>query len=526
MKKTILITLLALLGMTQAVAQEYEYVPFVREGVKWVYFYIYKPGYYVPGPELKVYLTLEFKGDTVINGKTYKAMHKYFGESINESNDTVPVYMREENKVVYGIVPNGKTYSDCPIGIGGTYEIFDQVMHGEEFILYDFNDPAAYFTEMLGYNYEDEEDTLYYSVTSVDTIKAGNRLVRKFNIGYNDSSRSLFAIVEGIGFDSMTRYGSMTPGLIGYTLFPIWKMPIGGETRYFAMSHVIENGEIVYKASDYEEPQPDPDEYEYVPFVREGVKWVYRVHNDSWTPNPALPAGTFYFNLEFKGDTIINGKTYKAMHKYFGDAINEENDTVPIYMREEDKVVYGIIPDGRSYTDCPVGRVVFEDPQEIYSGNEFIMYDFNDPLGFLTSFTGGLEGDTYSYYEHQYTDTIAFGNHLGKRYNGTWWENSFRLIEGIGQDHDSSGYTLYIAYPIGMHLLYFNFSHVIENGEIIYKGFRYREEDFDGIGEVVADKTRCPLDANYYNLMGQPVGKDVPTVPGIYIHQGKKIVVR
>ena len=84
MKKTILITLLALLGMIQAVAQEYEYVPFVREGVKWVYFYIYKPGYYVPGPELKVYLTLEFKGDTVINGKTYKAMHKYFGESINE----------------------------------------------------------------------------------------------------------------------------------------------------------------------------------------------------------------------------------------------------------------------------------------------------------------------------------------------------------------------------------------------------------------------------------------------------------
>ena len=37
MKKTLLFTLFALLGMTQAVAQEYEYVPFVREGVKWVY---------------------------------------------------------------------------------------------------------------------------------------------------------------------------------------------------------------------------------------------------------------------------------------------------------------------------------------------------------------------------------------------------------------------------------------------------------------------------------------------------------
>ena len=36
MKDTI-IAILALLGMSQAMAQEYEYVPFVREGVKWVY---------------------------------------------------------------------------------------------------------------------------------------------------------------------------------------------------------------------------------------------------------------------------------------------------------------------------------------------------------------------------------------------------------------------------------------------------------------------------------------------------------
>ena len=273
-------------------------------------------------------------------------------------------------------------------------------------------------------------------------------------------------------------------------------------------------------------PQVVAQEYEYVPFVREGVKWVYGVTNNELAPNPTFPVGFFYYNLEFKGDTVINGKTYKAMHKYYGDAINEENDTVPIYMREEDKVVYGIIPDGRKYTDCPVGRVRGSDSDVIYSGNEFVMYDFNDPLGFLTSFKSGLEGDTCSYYEHQYTDTIAFGHHLGKRYNGTWWGVDCRLVEGIGLDNTTSSYTLCIAWPIGNGLLYFNFSHVIENGEIIYKGFRYREEDFDGIDEVVADKTRRPLDANYYNLMGQPVGKDVPTVPGIYIHQGKKIVVR
>ena len=69
-------------------------------------------------------------------------------------------------------------------------------------------------------------------------------------------------------------------------------------------------------------------------------------------------------------------------------------------------------------------------------------------------------------------------------------------------------------------------SHVVKDGKIIYKGMRYREGAYDGITEVVADKSRRPMDPQYYNLMGQPVGKDIPTTPGIYIHQGKKIIVR
>ncbi len=47
-----------------------------------------------------------------------------------------------------------------------------------------------------------------------------------------------------------------------------------------------------------------------------------------------------------------------------------------------------------------------------------------------------------------------------------------------------------------------------------------------GINEAVAGRTRPVMDDNYYNLMGQPVGKGVPTTPGIYIHQGRKIAVR
>ena len=66
MKKTILFAILALLGMSQMVAQEYEYVPFVREGVKWVYFYSNTDDTYPADPNLAigtVYLNLEIKGD-------------------------------------------------------------------------------------------------------------------------------------------------------------------------------------------------------------------------------------------------------------------------------------------------------------------------------------------------------------------------------------------------------------------------------------------------------------------------------
>ena len=45
-----------------------------------------------------------------------------------------------------------------------------------------------------------------------------------------------------------------------------------------------------------------------------------------------------------------------------------------------------------------------------------------------------------------------------------------------------------------------------------------------GIDELTG-MTSHAVDDNYYNLMGQPVGKDVPTTPGLYIHQGKKMCV-
>ncbi|MBR7012399.1 MAG: hypothetical protein IKI10_05855 [Muribaculaceae bacterium] len=270
-------------------------------------------------------------------------------------------------------------------------------------------------------------------------------------------------------------------------------------------------------------------EYEYVPFVREGVKWVYFYENtecESFPADPNLAIGKVYLTLEIKSDTLIGDKTYKAVHKYYGDAINENSDTVPIFLREENKIVYGIVLNGKTYYDCPIGSLDYSTFEHITNGEEFILYDFQDPVGYWENVFNIYDDDDMNPYEPLFIDTIPIGGHLSKRYVGKKHQIEFYMIEGIGVDSQSSGYTLFPFRPMftGGNTL-FAFSHVIDDGEIVYKGFYYDQDHQVGVGEVVADQ-RGPQDGNYYDLMGRAVGKDVPTMPGIYIHNGKKILVR
>ena len=368
MKKIILITLFTLLGLTQAVAQEYEYVPFVREGVKWeCSCFNFLSDLFPYGVS---YYTLEMKGDTVIDGKHYKPVHLYSGESINEENDTVPVYLREEDKVVYAYIPDGRRYVECPVGIGQTicgYDIDWAWSTGEEHILYDFNDMAGFYD----YLEETSGGWVWGQVyQGSDMVMVSDRMVKRYKFR-SDSEFNKYTqyIIEGLGY-------------IGIDGMPLsyFQWETTGMQNGYHLERVIEDGQVIYENGDF------PFEYNYVPFVREGVKWVYYYYNgnDYYPANPNLASGMVYLNLEFKGDTVINGKTYKAMHKYYGEAINEENDTIPIYMREEGKVVYAIVPDCKFYLDCPIGNYEgsAEDFNAMEQGREFVLYDFSDPVAY------------------------------------------------------------------------------------------------------------------------------------------------
>ena len=250
MKKTILFTLLALLGISQAVAEEYEYVPFVREGVKWVCFYNNPidvtdyEGTYIPFG--RHYYTLELKGDTVINGKSYKPLHYYSGQSINEENDTVPVYLREENKIVYGIFPDDTRYFECPIGIGVmvlNMRLLSSIETGEEFTLYDFNDLESFYM-----NYDCPLIYEGYSA-STDTVLIGNQLRKRLVIHSTYSSRDEY-IIEGLGYADISIPGNPFNYFYGVTY--------GVTQVIYHLCHVIEDGKIVHRTwCQHTDPEPE-----------------------------------------------------------------------------------------------------------------------------------------------------------------------------------------------------------------------------------------------------------------------------
>ena len=499
MKKTILITLFALLGMSQAVAQEYEYVPFVREGVKWVYSIwedseIEKPDDPTRGDNW-YYRMLEFRGDTVINGKTYKAMHKCIDDEMSEPSDVIPIYMREEDKKVYGIVPDGKFYEDAPIGDFhfGTQEYFDAIHSGQEFLLYDFMDPIAYWDSINNHTYN------WFKPFRVDTIMVGDHLAKR----YMDIDGFGPKLIEGIGWN----YPRCYP--LGFMVSN--EAPPYGY-GFFELKKVIENDEVVYP-QNYSEDR-------YMPLIREGVKWVYErvtVNNGDTTCS--------YYTYEFRGNHPMKdnkGFIYKALYHYEGlnHELDVESDSLVAGLRENDSNIY-------FFRNEPWNQVVSQGRDMVNLNQEKMLY-YNMRFG-------GCE-NYYVYYHNDIVDgnqiaPITIDGYLCNR--EVFSKNGNQLgyvVEGIGFDSYDMGDLLTPLTrkpdPNADYQEWCGLSHVVKDGKIIYKGMRYRDDVHEGIDEVVVDKISSLLDPYYYNLMGQPVGKNVPTTPGIYIHQGKKIVVR
>ena len=497
--------MLALLGMTQMAAQESDYLPFVREGVKWVYKYhsvIYPEALGLADGEH--YYSMEFKGEVEINGKMYKpvCLNKIDYNKEETPVDYVPAYVREEDRVVYAIVLDARAHPECPVGFGRTMcdtePLESYYVPGEEFVLYDFNDPSTIYGDLV---------LPVYSYSDTYTIGKHECKVNHYEL---DGSDGEHLIIEG--------YGNVNESPLFY-----FQMRTTGFQVSYRLSHIIEDGEVVYRSRNYNEDW-------YLPINREGVKWV----NERVVVDHGEMTRTYY-TYEFKGMHPVKpeyGTAMSACYYYLGNGKHVEDPANDVIMAG----VHDFWGDVESNENVAMNKVV-------ESGRNMLDLESQSSFGYLlyTWDTWANLGEYYMSYQREpflnsgnfiKTSPVVVDGCICDRwaYLGEDGEPLAYVVEGIGFDSRDLGDLLTPFTrkpdPDADYQEWCGLSHVMKDGKIIYKGMRYSQDNMTGIDEVVADKGQRAYDGTYYNLMGQPVGKEVPTTPGIYIHNGNKILVR
>ena len=286
------------------------------------------------------------------------------------------------------------------------------------------------------------------------------------------------------------------------------------------------------------------DLIDYLPLVREGVKWVNEKviisHGDTTS---------YYYIYEFNGkDSVgsndMSGHLDNALYYYTGNSLDTEQDSLIAGI--SDSYPYPCeVSFFRNHAYDAVkaeGRNMLELPMYSDGGTRTLYWflKYGDGWGLIDYFlmiqerTHEFSPETEVFLTRENfieVDSLVIEGINCSRYAyiGEDGEPLAYIVEGIGFDSRNLGDLLTPFTrepdPDADYQEWCGLSHVVKDGKIIYKGMRYRKDSHVGIGEVVADQSHRQQDGNYYNLMGQPVGKDVPTMPGIYIHQGKKICV-
>ncbi|MBO7608806.1 MAG: hypothetical protein J6S96_01200 [Muribaculaceae bacterium] len=370
---------------------------------------------------------------------------------------------------------------------------------------------------------------------------------------------------------------------------------------------------------------------DYLPMVREGLKWVYRL---SYINTGDDELKVMFISYEFKDDVEINGITYKKCWRTIEDK-SGTFDTIPTviaYAREKDKKVYAIYDDAfvAQTRDYNAGYREFEvNPyfkiQNLYPGDidlitineytykdnndEYLIYDFNDFSYFYSKYPsksyncGFVPG---SYYDEnnelqEIQENQDFIVTVGKRADPVGTVNvqgrnlmqyevkttlkaqiedrttssraaasesntpstvvelndeSLLAIEGYGIYNLGRGltripkrniaafYCRSFMSPEAMmrHIdesifdniadaVYFCFCHIEENGEKVIQRelCDYYHDLFNNIGnqdvsidDLTGEYIKC--DGAYYDMQGRRVAE--PAQPGIYVRDGKKIVVK
>ncbi len=276
------------------------------------------------------------------------------------------------------------------------------------------------------------------------------------------------------------------------------------------------------------------DLIDYLPLVRDGVKWVNEKviisHGDTTS---------YFYTYEVLGDVPYGqNEVYgdlKYCHYYTGDQIDDENDSIIALLREwsprvlciENLALDNVEANGRNLLEriylggLTGGELIYHFYHPFFSIAITDMYIPCQKEPSILTTDNLIEIEPIEIEGYQ-CPRLAYINEQG--------DTAAYVVEGIGFDSRNMGDLLTPFTkepdPDADYQEYCGLCHVIKDGKIIYKGMRYSPDNMTGINETVADQRPRQYDDNYYNLMGQPVGKVLPTSHGIYIHHGKKVVIR
>ena len=240
--------LVALLCWTAIQAQEHEYVPMLREDLTWV-------GWFNGA---NVYC-IKVKGDTIVNGTTYKKCYRirqdghymqyqtdYPAISYYYTDPYVPAScMREENGKVFRLCEKGNEhiYSFMPDFPNYTSERYNETDTHYELLIYDFDNPNIY-----RFNYNE-----------TDLVPCGNVEVegeqrRVYINNHGECDHRL--LIEG--------YGALEGGSRGCDMLEPSRYNYPAKIVFSLDIIYIRNdkGEVIYFRDILNDPDPDPDSYD------------------------------------------------------------------------------------------------------------------------------------------------------------------------------------------------------------------------------------------------------------------------
>lgn len=230
---------------------------------------------------------------------------------------------------------------------------------------------------------------------------------------------------------------------------------------------------------------------EYIPLLREGVKWVCvetKEVTDSDYPFPDSNVYTRFYTIELIGDTIIEGRTYKKCYRYSDIEWNGIwlacSKTEPIaLLREEGRTVYAYNRDDYFYISSHSrSYFLFWSVDDWYydGGIDMKLYEFDE--------NGHFKFEGFKPFLNQESEVYSFVNSLVDANQGLF-------VEGVGFDSDIFGDLLWPYIESASYMCdyrYLGLHHMEDaEGNIIYRGRAY-----PSVGDVNGDSMIDVEDVN------------------------------